>query len=127
MRKVETETPAEKAGQPASTEAAPAPVSKSRRTKPKNTDTAGKIDLSGMDDAAKFKAVKEKAMEDPEVKDLKSPADSEVDEAEAHKALTAYNHALFRKIRDIEPSLGDYSEKVEKAMNRRLGAEKGRP
>lgn len=79
-----------------------------------------------MDDPAKFKAVKAKAMEDPEIKELKNKADGEVAEAEASKALVNYNRALFRKIREIEPSLGDYADRVEQSMSKRLGSEKGK-
>ena len=131
VHQVKTEPSAPKTDQAESTKVAPLPVPKGRgakvRSVGKKTDSAGKIDFSGMDDAAKFKAVKDRAMEDPEMKELKSKADSEVDETEAHKALAAYNRALFRKIREIEPSLGDYSAKVEASMTRRLSAEKGRP
>ncbi len=83
-----------------------------------------KPELAGLDDAAKFKAVKSTALEDAEIKALKTKADTTVDEAEAHRASIEYNKALFRKIRSIEPTLGDYVEGVEQAMMKRLGAEK---
>lgn len=86
-----------------------------------------KLDLTGMDDGAKFKAVKAQAAEDPEVKDLKSKADGEVDDAAAQKALSAYNRALFRKIREIEPSVTAFSERVEASMTKRVNAEKAKP
>jgi hypothetical protein len=79
-----------------------------------------------MDDPTKFKAAKAKAAEDPAIMDLKSKADSEVNEAEASKALAAYNRALFRKIREIDPSVSDYADKVEQSMTRRIGSEKGK-
>jgi len=79
-----------------------------------------------MDDPAKFKAVKGQAMEDPALLELKNKADSEVDEAGANKALMDYNRALFRKVREIEPSLTDYADRVEQSMTKRIGAEKGR-
>jgi hypothetical protein len=85
-----------------------------------------KSDLSGMDDSTKFKVVKAQAMEDSQVKELKAKAESEVDEADARAALDAYNRALFRKIREIEPSLDGYVDKIESAMTRRLSAEKGK-
>lgn len=85
---------------------------------------ANKDDLSGLDDAAKFKAAKAKAMEDPEVKDLKAKADSAIDEGEGQKATEAYNRALFRKVRALEPSLDGYVDKVEQSMQKRLTAEK---
>jgi len=85
-----------------------------------------KSDLSGMDDSTKFKIVKAKAMEDSQVKELKAKADSEVDETDARKALDAYNRALFRKVREIEPSLDGYVDRIESSMARRLTAEKGK-
>ena len=106
----------------------PPPKVKTAKTKigGKKTAPAVKLDLTGMDDAAKFKAVKAQAAEDQEVKDLKARADGEVNEAAAQKALVAYNRALFKKIIEIEPSVSAYAEKVEAAMTRRLSAEKGR-
>ncbi len=83
--------------------------------------TAGMI--SG-DDATKFKAAKAQAMQDAHIKDLKSKADGEVNEAEAHKALLNYNRALFQKIREVDPSVSDYSGKVEQSMDKRIGNEK---
>ena len=65
-------------------------------------------------------------MEDPQVKELKAKADSEVDEADARKALDAYNRALFRKVREIEPSLDGYVDKIEASLSKRLSAEKGK-
>ena len=76
------------------------------------------------DDATKFKAAKAKAMEDAHIKDLKSKADGEVNEAEAHKALLNYNRALFQKIREVDPTVSDYSGKVEQSMSKRIGSEK---
>ena len=79
--------------------------------------------ISG-DDATKFKAAKAKAMEDAHITDLKSKADGEVNEAEAHKALLNYNRALFQKIREVDPSVSDYSGRVEQSMSKRIGSEK---
>jgi len=92
----------------------------------KKAAPAPKTDLAGLDDATKFKLVRAKAMEDPQLKELKVKADSELDEAEAQKAGAAYNRALFRKIREIEPSLDGYVDRVEGAMSKRLAAEKGK-
>ena len=83
--------------------------------------TAGMI---AGDDATKFKAAKAHAMEDAHIKDLKSKADGEVNETEAHKALLNYNRALFQKIREVDPSVTDYSGKVEQSMSKRIGNEK---
>jgi hypothetical protein len=75
---------------------------------------------------AKFKAAKARALDDAHLKDLKSKADSELNESEAHKALMNYNRALFQKIREIDPSISGYAGKVEQSMTRRIGAEKGK-
>lgn len=100
---------------------------KSKTVAKKAATPSAKLDLTGMDEVAKFKAVKAHAMEDAEVKDLKTKAESEVDDSAAQKALVAYNRALFRKIREIEPSVTAYSERVEASMTKRLGAEQSRP
>jgi hypothetical protein len=77
-----------------------------------------------VDDAEKYKTVKAAALEDPAVKELKTKADGAINESEAHAASVAYNRALFRKIREIEPSLDGYVDKVEAAMMKRLSGEK---
>lgn len=79
-----------------------------------------KPDFSNLDEAAKYKAVKELALKEPAVIDLKSKAESTLDEADAKRASLAYNRALFRKIRDIEPSLEAYVEKLEQAVLKRV-------
>jgi outer membrane biosynthesis protein TonB len=90
----------------------------------KGTPTS--TDPAGLDDGAKFKTAKSKALEDAKIAELKSKAGSEVDEAAAAKASAAYNHALFQKIREIDPSVGDYATKVEHALTKRVSSEKGR-
>ena len=82
--------------------------------------------MNAGDDATKFRAAKAHAMEDAHIKDLKSKADGEVNEAEAHKALLNYNRALFQKIREVDPSVSDYSGKVEQSMTKRIGNEKAK-
>ncbi len=81
---------------------------------------------TGGDDATRFRAAKARALEDPSLKDLKGKADSELNEAEAHKALLNYNRALFQKIREVDPSVSDYSGRVEQSMTKRIGSEKGK-
>lgn len=77
-----------------------------------------------LDDATKYKNAKAKAAEDAAIKDLKTKADSAIEEDDAHRASVAYNKALFRKIRQLDPSLENYVEKLEDAMMKRLNAEK---
>jgi hypothetical protein len=103
---------------------APGPRPKpAKSTSKKGTPPAA--DSTGADDATKFKAAKSLAQDDPHLKELKSKADGEVNEAEAHKALVNYNRALFQKIREIDPSVSDYAGKVEQSMTKRIGSEKG--
>lgn len=77
-----------------------------------------------LDDATKYKNARAKALEDEQVKELKGKADSAIAEDEAHRASVSYNKALFRKIRQLDPSLDAYVDKLEEAMTKRLSAEK---
>ena len=90
----------------------------------KGTPTS--TDPAGLDEAARFRNAKAKALDDAHIKDLKGKADGEVNEAEAHKALVNYNRALFQKIREVDPSVSDYAGKVEQSMTKRIGSEKGK-
>lgn len=103
-----TETPAEK----------PKPA-KGKPAKPVPAKPA-KPDFSGLDEAAKYKAVKELALKEQAVIDLKAKADSTIDEADAKRASLEYNRVLFRKIREIEPSLDAYVDKLEQAVLKRV-------
>jgi hypothetical protein len=100
--------------------------------KPKSTKGAMKSSTSapastaGSDERTKFRSAKARALEDPQLKELRSKADGEVNEAEAHKALMNYNRALFQKIREVDPSVSDYSGRVEQSMTKRINAEKGK-
>ncbi len=101
----------------------PKPVKGTRGRKPKS-EKAAKPDTTGMDDATKFKTLKALALEDAQVKELKVNADTAVSEADAHHASVAYNKALFQKIRELDPSVAPYAEKIEQAMMKRLNSEK---
>ena len=110
----------------------PAPGTPATTVKPRTgkgslkKGTSAPVALNAGDDAVKFKAAKAQAMQDAHIKDLKGKADGEVDEAEAHKALLNYNRALFQKIREVDPSVSDYSGRVEQSMTKRIGAEKAK-
>ena len=107
-----------------STGEAPATTAKPKTGKGGKKPGATSTDAAALDDATKFKNAKARALEDAHIKELKSRADGELNEAEAQKALEGYNRALFQKIREIDPSVGDYAGKVEQALHRRLSAEK---
>ena len=77
-----------------------------------------------LDDDTKYKNARTTALADEQIKELKTKADSAVDEEEAHRASVAYNKALFRKIRQVDPSLDAYVDPIEAAMMKRLTAEK---
>jgi hypothetical protein len=77
-----------------------------------------------LDDATKYKNARATALEDAQIKELKEKADSAVADDEAHRASMAYNKALFRKIRQVDPSIDGYVDKLEEAMMKRLSAEK---
>ncbi len=112
---------AEQKAEPKPEEPKPAKGTKGRKPKP---EKPAKPDTAGMDDATKFKTLKALALEDAQIKELKAKADSAVSEADAHRASVAYNKALFQKIRELDPSVAPYSEKIEQAMMKRLNSEK---
>ena len=107
--------------EPKADEPKPTKVVKGRKPKP---EKPAKPDTTGMDDTTKFKTLKALALEDAQLKELKTKADSAVSDADAHRASIAYNKALFQKIRELDPSVAAYSEKLEQAMMKRLNAEK---
>jgi hypothetical protein len=94
--------------------AVPPKIATTAKTKPE------KPDVSALDDTAKYQAIKQVAAQDPEIVELRSKADSAIDEAEAKKTSIAYNRALFQKIRALEPSLDAYVDKLEQAVLKRL-------
>lgn len=116
--KTTVKTPTKTPATPAATK--PKPVASG----PKKTDPT--VPAVPVDEAAKFRAAKEKAQEDEKIKELKGKAYAELDDTAAAKALTAYNRALFQKIREIDPGVSDYATKVEHALTKRVSGEKGK-
>lgn len=112
---------------PAPAEATPPPVvepvkPKAGKGKPVPAKIAQpeKPDLSKLDEPARYQAAKEIALKDEALLALKTKADSTIDADEAKRASLAYNRALFRKIRDTEPSLDAYVDRLEQAVLKRL-------
>jgi hypothetical protein len=70
---------------------------------------------------AKFKAAKDQAMADPEIQGLRQKSDAALDPDEGRKAMRAYNKALYRKMRSIDPSIKDRIDATEAAIMRKLG------
>ena len=85
--------------------------------KPANPD---KPDLSSLDETARYQAVKATALKDEAIQSLKTKADSTIDANEAKEASIAYNRALFKKIRALEPSLDAYVDRLEQAVLKRV-------
>ncbi len=83
-------------------------------------DKPDKPDLSNLDEPAKFKAVKALALQDSALLELRGKADSTLDADDAKRASLEYNRALFRKIREIEPSLNTYVDRLEQAVLKRV-------
>ena len=102
----------------------PKPGTKTSGKKGSKKATPGKLDLTGMDDSTKYRTVRAMALEEGSIRELKSKADAAINESEAHDASLTYNKALFRKIREIEPSLDGYVDQLETAMMKRLSSEK---
>ena len=115
-------TPDPKADEPAK----PAETPKPPTTKGKGKNTAvktapsNKPDLSNLDEAGKYQAVKALALADEKVLALKAKADSTIDANEAKEASLEYNRALFKKIRVLEPSLDAYVDRLEQAVIKRV-------
>jgi hypothetical protein len=70
---------------------------------------------------AKFKAAKAKALEDPEIQELRQKSDAALDPEEGRKAMRAYNKGLYRKMRSIDPSIKERIDATESAIMRKLG------
>jgi hypothetical protein len=68
----------------------------------------------------KFTEAKRKAMEDTAIQDLKFKADTAPSEADARKALRAYNKALFQKMKKIDPNISERIDATEAVILKRL-------
>lgn len=131
-RPAKTEPPAPANEAPAAAPDAPQttpPAETKASTKKATKETAKKTappkpNTEGMDDATKFQAIKAAAQEDPAIQALKEKADSAISDSDAHAASLAYNRALFRKVRELDPTLGEYVAAMEGAMMKLLTAEK---
>lgn len=97
---------------------------KSGKTKPEANATApvdGNADVDAeAKEKAHFEAAKAKALDDAQVKSLKAKADGALTEEESKTALRNYNKALFQKIKKIDPSVSEWSDRMEAAILKRL-------
>jgi hypothetical protein len=125
-----TTTPDSATPKPAPTSTTPRPVAK--KTAPRSTGTTKPAPPppDGADaeqvEKHKYDTARAKAAEDPAIQALKEKADNAVSDDEAKKAQTAYNRALFDKMRKLDPSIKDRIDKMEAALMKRLGSQPGR-
>lgn len=123
-------TPTDAPAPAAATEPPPAAAAEPPKTTAKNTKpgkpgkNTPKPPEANLDDDTKYKNARTAALEDEKIKDLKGKADSALTEDEAQRTSLAYNKALFKKIREVDPSIDAYVDKLEQAMMKRLSAEK---
>lgn len=98
---------------------------KSGKTKPvaaeanATTEPAPEVDPE-VKEKARFETAKAKALEDTQIKSLKAKADGATTEEESKTALRNYNKALFQKIKKIDPSVSEWSDRMEAAILKRL-------
>ena len=71
----------------------------------------------------KYEQAKAKAVADPKVQELRGKADLASSEDESRKTLRAYNKAMFKRMKEIDPSIKDHVERMEAAVMSRLGGE----
>ena len=69
----------------------------------------------------KYEQAKAKATADPKVQELRSKADLSPSEEESRKALRVYNKAVFKRMKEIDPSIKDHVDRMEAAVMSRLG------
>jgi hypothetical protein len=73
-------------------------------------------------DRARFHELKAQALADQAIKAMRDKADSMTGDA-GREAERAYDKALFDKVRQIDPSISDYVDRLEKATMSRLDGE----
>ena len=69
----------------------------------------------------KYDQAKSKAVADPKLQELRGKADLAPSEEESRKALRVYNKAMFKRMKEIDPSISDHVDRMEAAVMKRLG------
>ena len=69
----------------------------------------------------KYDQAKSKAVADPKLQELRGKADLAASDEESRKALRAYNKAMFKRMKEIDPSIADHVDRMEAAVLKRLG------
>jgi hypothetical protein len=121
-KKVEGENPPGKKVD--ATTPAPASLKKPRKGKKSESAASTPAPAAPVDpetaERNRFESAKTKALEDPQVQELKAKANSAVTDEEGKKALRAYNKALFNKMRKIDESLKDRIDMTESVILKHL-------
>jgi hypothetical protein len=100
------------------TVAKPKPKARKKRTVAKSNSSTPAPSEGATDEAqrqARFREVREQAVEDEGVRALKKDIHAAANDEAQSKAWTQYRKALHEKMRVIDPSLGDLIEKAEAA------------
>ena len=84
---------------------------------PPTTDNADAEEV----ERQKYDQAKAKAVADPKVQELRGKADGAASEEESRKALRDYNKAMFKRMKEIDPSIKTHVERMEAAVMSRLG------
>ncbi len=113
----------EKSTEPSAATSSQAKTGKSKQSGASKKATAAPGDGSDPETAEKLKydQAKATANADAEIQELKKNADAAGNEEEVRKALRAYNKALFRKMRGIDPTIKDRIDGMEAGVMKRLG------
>ncbi len=92
--------------------------------KPQATPAATPVFAAGLDEEAitkaRYRAVKNQALQDKKILALQDKADAARDEDSQRSLTKAYYRALFDKMRELDPSLKSHIDGVEAATMKRL-------
>ncbi len=111
---------------PAMTEENPKPPI-ARKPKPKKGDKSQNFPPTTDNPDAeivekqKYDQAKAKAVADPKIQELRGKADLAANEEESRKALRAYNKAMFKRMKEVEPSIKDHIDDMEAEVLKRIG------
>ena len=99
--------------------AAPA-ASKTEQIASRTSPVAIGAALQNIEEECRYEAAKAEALDDPQVKELKTKANEAIGENEERRTSIAYNRMLFKKMRQIDQSLAERVGLVEAAIVKRF-------
>lgn len=101
--------------QPTPAPTQPEPAKTSENAKPARKNSAAPVaSIEALDaERERFQAAREKALQDPGVRELQDKADTALEEEPHRAALKAYYKALYGKIRELDPSLKERADALE--------------